>query len=1475
LRRAGDAIARAAAARRDARRGTTLPSRRSYPRRLHERWRAQRSLWSKVVLPLMGVIFIAITALVVLSVHQIAHGNGVLESIDKKCDKNGTACDVAKEMVLSLFPIAIAVLSLFLLRLNRVRSRYRAYAQKHPEELLEAEILSSEIVGRDDLCHVLQHDLESRWENEEGIPQRRPVVLVGSVGIGKTAVLARLTRWLAERGAVPVPIRLRAVQDGKIDLLELARQKFLQNAPVISDAEADKIWRRMRENDEIVIVADGLEEALTTVEDTRETSLRVALADVRRHGIALIVGSRPHGALRHLDVAMVPLEPLEPKAALAYITARGATPEEEERARKIVESAEVAEMPLFMHYARELRDAGALDRKLDVREVGRLGLRVRLLERWTEELVAGSIQSDVPIKPTRRAHVVSRLQGYAALGLLGDSLEVTFRDIKDAAAKAKQASAEASSDGAAEEEDPLREALDATTEGLREVAADADRLGLVTAQRDGIRFRHSVLQAYLGSRAIADELDREWKRHADSGNLTRALDRGLERPGRELLMALSMACAICLPGARRRAIRLLLSNIDLEGPKAVGTAAAVVAAASASVERRRPPPITAEDERPPPPTDFRREVILWLKRAETEDAHRAAQGARERAAEADRTASQRFADVVNAVVASSQLASDIEHLGGDDEGSHPASAPGRDRRRMGLRSAHRAQLEHDLEQAESAVAAARAQHERCESEAARAWGAVCVADAVLAEKRLAEAEAEPEPDTNVELQRDARLALDDAMKAAYRARGIRSEAAGRCTSADGNIDVGALAELLVAQAAVARALLQEEFAAAPLIEELRAAAAKSELLRSAAGGGDVDPAELGRLAYHNANEAEKAALGVTGREPERRRLKDAEEKLGFEPVEEKAEPRFRDLDTALGAIATFKLASAVVENAEEDAEKLAVVAKAAETAALPDGKLGWRGAALPAIPLEALAEAKARRASVELESLKEPSDQQIGKVAAGLAAVSERIEATVRAQQSDAARTRRAHWATSRSRVLVPLESTSVSSETGADEDVHVAKLDAIARLSEGAQYLWLWQVCTTERDYPVRLAAARRLGAGGAAAFDVIGDRLEKIKEAAGDDRRMAADRKQARDALRQAGRDLKDPGLEALQPEPAFELLGILAPLLYASVERERGRRAAALAGRTGAPADGAGAPSSPAGDDRHRVLLEDWVRRVREGVYVTSDMALAQGFRFAANDRDLAPGQRGFLAARARDQMRDTNFWFTRIALLQALTFWLLTETDPGPDGERDRAGIRDAEQKIHTCCDPRGHPMVVQTVELCATAFRRRQPANYLWLDEGLAISRLGSGSVAVRQAGTPHEWIPPSAGWLSLARPAQRLLGDLVVFLNLADRGDDHAKRNDRLARTEPAHAGAAALPPCMRSSEGRRRLDVGRRLDERVEPGARCAPDCEVQLCPYPGLGEELARGELSEAFCRRQHAIVHASELKEFWRGMERRPRA
>ena len=70
-----------------------------------------------------------------------------------------------------------------------------------------------EVVGRDELCHVMIHDLRDR-------DTRRPHVVVGGVGTGKTALLVQLTKLLAERGAVPVPVRLRDAQD-QLDFREL------------------------------------------------------------------------------------------------------------------------------------------------------------------------------------------------------------------------------------------------------------------------------------------------------------------------------------------------------------------------------------------------------------------------------------------------------------------------------------------------------------------------------------------------------------------------------------------------------------------------------------------------------------------------------------------------------------------------------------------------------------------------------------------------------------------------------------------------------------------------------------------------------------------------------------------------------------------------------------------------------------------------------------------------------------------------------------------------------------------------------------------------------------------------------------------------------------------------------------------------------------------------------------------------------
>ena len=129
-----------------------------------------------------------------------------------------------------------------------------------------------QVVGRDELCKVLMADLHDR--------RTRPHVLVGGVGTGKTAVLVRLTEFLADQGAVPVPIRLRDAGT-ELDFENLARDRFLSEANqyVLYSAEGETIWRRLRKDGKIVVLADGLEEALvgTSAEQERDNIIRAAI----------------------------------------------------------------------------------------------------------------------------------------------------------------------------------------------------------------------------------------------------------------------------------------------------------------------------------------------------------------------------------------------------------------------------------------------------------------------------------------------------------------------------------------------------------------------------------------------------------------------------------------------------------------------------------------------------------------------------------------------------------------------------------------------------------------------------------------------------------------------------------------------------------------------------------------------------------------------------------------------------------------------------------------------------------------------------------------------------------------------------------------------------------------------------------------------------------------------------------------------
>jgi hypothetical protein len=497
-------------------------------------------------LPAGRLLVAAVSALFVLTVVVWALvalvAGGQITAVDDHCAGREFSCGIAAGVFSTLVP-AIAAFGVFIVgRYLRVWRRYRAGAQAAPHRLLQAPKPLGPIVGRDDLCRVVLEELGRREEDvddstadgdgtlDDGTGRgRRAVVLVGGVGAGKTAVLIRLTQLIAETDMVPIPIRLRHAQD-RLDFEELAREKFLREARRVSAAEAEPVWRYLLENDQVVVIADGLEEALTRVVESRETAIKVAFDDARDRNLPLVVASRPHNVLDHLDIRLLRVEPLVMTDALEYI--RGPDAAAERRVQEIAQRAEVVEMPLFMQITRQLHDKGLLD-GVNARQAGRIDLRVDLLREWVNALQRGQIEPSVALTPERRGVVIEKLSSLACVGLLNDDLVVSFGHLAEGATIV--GGAQPSGNGVERDRrEEIARIVAAGPRELRAVAADGARLGLVDPIADGIRFRHSTVQAYLGSLRIHEFF---------TGTARELLLEKLRDPGRELLMALEMRCA--------------------------------------------------------------------------------------------------------------------------------------------------------------------------------------------------------------------------------------------------------------------------------------------------------------------------------------------------------------------------------------------------------------------------------------------------------------------------------------------------------------------------------------------------------------------------------------------------------------------------------------------------------------------------------------------------------------------------------------------------------------------------------------------------------------------------------------------------------------------------------------------------------------------------------------------------------------------
>ncbi|MEU6232667.1 NACHT domain-containing protein [Kitasatospora sp. NPDC047058] len=528
-----------------------------YPRT----WSSRRK-WLTVIPAAAFLTFIVWSAYV--------FGRGSKGWIEERCSSSG-ACGVLLGFLTPFLSLALATFVFLVYRRRKIRAPIVRKARHDPQKLVPtARTPVDQVVGREQLCQVICRSLDDH-------ACRRPYLLVGSVGAGKTAVLVQLTHMLAQQHRVPVPVRLRDVgRNGtRLDFRELARKRFAEEADpggLLSSEQADRVWRQLCNDGHAVVLADGLEEAMASDGDShdRDNVIRTAIQDAKRQNLPLVIASRPHAPLEATVASIIDLEPLSEEAALDFLSRDDPRPDGK-RLDWIVETAVVSESPLYMEIARQLRqhhlldhlDQGKARERLNTRTRDRSALRLNLLTTWETALVKGHLREDVALTEQERRETVEVISILAALGLLEDGLEVDFGDLLGEPDGWKDSARHLLRERLAKQ-NPSVAAWDYTSV-LALHATRGELLGLVETHGDKVRFPHSIVQAYLGSRHLGEL----WP------EVEQAL--GSEHLSRELLIALVLRACCDAPGTTAGvAWKLDRAAKDRADPKALDLFAAAL-----------------------------------------------------------------------------------------------------------------------------------------------------------------------------------------------------------------------------------------------------------------------------------------------------------------------------------------------------------------------------------------------------------------------------------------------------------------------------------------------------------------------------------------------------------------------------------------------------------------------------------------------------------------------------------------------------------------------------------------------------------------------------------------------------------------------------------------------------------------------------------------------------------------------------------
>ncbi|MGW4897380.1 hypothetical protein ACWEQL_34760 [Kitasatospora sp. NPDC004240] len=434
--------------------------------------------------------------------------------VEERCVRTGSACGVVLSFVTPFFSIAVATTAFLLYRYWRLRRPIIKKAKRRPQDLvLTAEGDVEHVLGRKDLCEVI-----TLWLRDSNA--RRPCLLVGSTGAGKTAVLVQLTQVLAGQRRVPIPIRLRDVAnaDTGLDFRALAERRFYEEADpgaLLSEEQCRKVWRQLCKDGRVVVLADGLESALTEGNQRRDRNhlIRRAIQRAEKQKLPLVIATRPHTLYAPLEAAGAAVVDLGPQAVVIDLEPLDAGTVSDEIAGRLdpqnarldwlAEGAGIAESPLYLQLILQLRLNGLLEvlarghSNLPPPEDGQSELRLQLLRAWEEALITGRLHEDMALSESERDTTIRTIAVLATIGLLRNRREVAFDQVDSPSTEAHLSPG------------PLQEAL-RKLHGVADIplgllalhASRAEQLGLVEASGDRIRFRQGPVQAYLGSRHL-------------------------------------------------------------------------------------------------------------------------------------------------------------------------------------------------------------------------------------------------------------------------------------------------------------------------------------------------------------------------------------------------------------------------------------------------------------------------------------------------------------------------------------------------------------------------------------------------------------------------------------------------------------------------------------------------------------------------------------------------------------------------------------------------------------------------------------------------------------------------------------------------------------------------------------------------------------------------------------------------------------